>query len=96
MHLGFSIGIGAYFIYTLFKKVGEEDVNNCIAYYIIDSNKEEECEKDFHFFRSMMIGFLIVFWLLQFCTSLFFLQLQPCLLTDVQGVISSLPTTSHN
>jgi len=65
-HLGFSLGISVYFIYTLFFKVGEEDVNNCIANHSKDSNKEEECKKDFHYFRSMLIGFSIIFWLLQF------------------------------
>jgi len=98
-HVGFSLGIGAYFIYTLFHKVGEDDVNNCIAKHSNDSNKEEECRKDFHYFRNLMIGFFIVFWLLELCASLFFLQMfyeRNCLLMDVQGVISSLPNTSHN
>jgi hypothetical protein len=103
-HLGFSIGIGVYFIITLFFKVGEEDVNDCIANYGDNFIMLVACEKGFYIFRSIMIGLLIVFWLLQLCTSLFFLIsestgnlfLERCLLTDVQGVISSLPITSHN
>ena len=74
-HLGFSIVSGVYFIYTLFHKVGEHEVDNCIARHSKDSNKEEECRKEVHYLRGAAIALYIVFWLFQLCASLFFLHL---------------------
>jgi len=64
-HLGFSIVSGAYFIYTLFHKVGQHEVDNCLARHSKDSNKEEECRKDVHYFRGVIIALYIICWLLQ-------------------------------
>jgi hypothetical protein len=75
-HLGFSLASSAFFIYTLFHKVGEHDVNDCIAHHSKDSNKVEECRKEFHYYRGAMIVLIIIFWLLELCASLFFLHHQ--------------------
>jgi len=63
-HLGFSIGTGAYFIYTLFHKVGEEDVNNCISGSTSPS-KQDDCQRQFHVARAITIGLYIFFWLIE-------------------------------
>jgi hypothetical protein len=76
LHLGFSIATGAYFIYTLFHKVGEEDVNNCIANNMRNHLKAKDCKKQFEITRAMVIGLFIVFWLFELCASLF-LSLPP-------------------
>jgi len=65
-HLGSSIVTGAFFIYTLFHKVGDSDINNCIAKNGDDNNREEDCKNDFKIYRNVLIAVNIVFWLLQF------------------------------
>jgi hypothetical protein len=75
-HLGFSIATGAFFIYTLFHKVGETDVNNCIVKNISDPTRVKDCEKTFKYARGIMIGIFLVFWLFELCAS-FFLSLPP-------------------
>lgn len=62
---------GAYFIYTLYHKVGEQDVNNCIAENDSDITKVEDCKAAFDFVRGITIGIYIVFWLFELCASLF-------------------------
>jgi len=64
-HLGFSIATGAFFIYTLFHKVGEEDVNNCINGSTSQS-KQDECQSQFHSARTAIIVLYILFWLFEF------------------------------
>ena len=65
-HLGFSIATGAYFIYTLFHKVGDEDVNNCISGSTSPS-KQDDCQRQFHVARAFIIGIYIFFWLIELC-----------------------------
>jgi len=64
-HLGFSIATGAFFIYTLFHKVGREDVNNCISGSTSQS-KQDECQSQFHAARAFIIVLYILFWLFEF------------------------------
>ncbi|KAF8265279.1 hypothetical protein EI94DRAFT_1772397 [Lactarius quietus] len=64
-HLGFSIATGAFFIYTLFHKVGDEDVNNCIN-GSTSPTKQDECQTQFHAGRAIIIGLYIFFWLIEF------------------------------
>ncbi|KAI9464790.1 hypothetical protein F5148DRAFT_174806 [Russula earlei] len=66
-HLGVSIATGAYFIYTLFHKVGEHEINDCIKNNQ-DSNsalKAEECKMAFGLSRALVIATYVVIWLLQ-------------------------------
>ncbi|KAH9027286.1 hypothetical protein EDB84DRAFT_1500477 [Lactarius hengduanensis] len=63
-HLGFSIATGAYFIYTLFHKVGTDDVNNC-ASGSTSQSKQDECKKAFDAGRGVIIGLYIFFWLIE-------------------------------
>jgi hypothetical protein len=68
-HLAFSIASGAFFIYTLFHKVGENDVNDCIVNNSHDPTKVEDCRKAFKDARGMVIVMFIVFCLLELCAS---------------------------
>ncbi|KAI0260776.1 hypothetical protein BC834DRAFT_899314 [Gloeopeniophorella convolvens] len=63
-HLGFNIATGAYFIYTLFHKVGDSDVNNCIN-GSTDKFKEDVCKKAFEVGRGITIGLYVLFWLIE-------------------------------
>ncbi|KAI0300116.1 hypothetical protein B0F90DRAFT_1668430 [Multifurca ochricompacta] len=63
-HLGFSIASGAYFIYTLFHKVGDHDVNDCINGSDSPS-KQEDCRKAFKVGRNITIGLYIFIWLIE-------------------------------
>ncbi len=65
-HLGFSIATGVYFIYTLFHKVGNDDVNNCVNGDTSQS-KQDECKKAFDTGRGIIIGLYIFFWLIELC-----------------------------
>jgi hypothetical protein len=77
LHLGSSVATGAYFIYTLFHKVGEDDVNNCITDNTLFSTEGvEDCKRAFKYLRGMIIGIFIIFWLFELCASLF-LSLPP-------------------
>jgi len=64
LHLGFSIGTGAYFIYTLFHKVGDEDVSNCVGSSSSDFEKDV-CKKAFEVGRGIIIGLYIFVWLIE-------------------------------
>jgi hypothetical protein len=72
-HLGFNIATGAYFIYTLFHTVGEDDVNNCIIDNIDNIFKSVQCMRAFEFVRGLIIGILIAFWLFELCAYRFIL-----------------------
>ncbi|KAI9457608.1 hypothetical protein BJY52DRAFT_1098811, partial [Lactarius psammicola] len=63
-HLGFSIATGAYFIYTLFHKVGNDNVNNCVNGDTSQS-KQDECKRAFEVGRGVTIGLYIFFWLIE-------------------------------
>ena len=65
-HLGFSIVTGAYFIYTLFHKVGNDDVNNCVSSSTTQFT-QDECQKAFDVLRGVTIGFYIFLWLIELC-----------------------------
>jgi len=64
-HLGFNVATGAYFIYTLFHQVGEDDVNNCIIDNIDNIFKSVQCMRAFEFVRGLVIGIFIAFWLFE-------------------------------
>jgi len=63
-HLGFSIGSGVFFIYTLFHKVGDEDVNNCISDNT-SLSEQDDCRTQFHVSRAFTIAGYIIFWLIE-------------------------------
>jgi len=64
-HLGFSIASGAYFIFTLFRKAGENEVDKCIANNGGDSNKEEDCRRALKLGRGIVIALYVLFWLFE-------------------------------
>jgi magnesium-transporting ATPase (P-type) len=61
-HLGFSIVTGAYFIYTLFHKVGNDDVNNCVSSGT-SQRTQDACQRAFDAARGITIGLYILLWL---------------------------------
>jgi len=63
-HLGFSIVTGAFFIYTLFHKVGDDDVNNCVS-SSTSQGKQDECQRTFEVGRGIIIGLYILLWLIE-------------------------------
>ncbi len=65
-HLGFSIATGAYFIYTLFHKVGDDDVNNCVNSSTSQS-EQDECKRAFDNSRRVTIVLYVIFWLIELC-----------------------------
>jgi peptidoglycan biosynthesis protein MviN/MurJ (putative lipid II flippase) len=65
-HLGFSIVTGAYFLYTLFRTVGDDDVNNCVSSNTSQSTRDE-CQRAFDVVRGITIGLYIFLWLIEFC-----------------------------
>jgi hypothetical protein len=62
--LALNIVAGAYFIYTLFHKIGEDDLNNCI-FFSDDQTSQDECEKEFDVYRVVIICIYTVFCLLE-------------------------------
>ncbi len=97
---------GAYFIYTLFHKVGRDgNLNNCISSYDGDLIGQYTCVKEFEVYRGVIISIYIVFCLLELCgSSSLSLHLSSqsviivCdliwLLINEQGFVSSSPVTS--
>jgi hypothetical protein len=104
-HLAFNIAAGAYFIYTLFHQIGEDDLNNCFFSYFYDNTSQDECEEEFQTYRVVIICVYIFFCLLELCASS---SLPPppqpfltacgriCLPIYEQVFVSSLPVTSHS
>lgn len=68
-HLAFNIVAGAYFIYTLFHKVGEEDLSNCLFYCSDDIIAQLDCIQEFQVYRNVIICLYIIFCLLELCAS---------------------------
>jgi hypothetical protein len=68
-HLALNIAAGAYFIYTLFHQVGEDDLNNCFFSYFYDGTSQDECEEAFQIYRVVIICVYIFFCLLELCAS---------------------------
>ncbi|THH10828.1 hypothetical protein EW146_g8241 [Bondarzewia mesenterica] len=64
MHLGFNVGTGAYFIYTLFHKSGDQDVNSCAGDNSSNFDREA-CEKGFEIGRGILVAVYVVFWLIE-------------------------------
>jgi len=65
LHLAFNITSGAYFIYTLFHKVGEYELDNCISSYVDDLTSQYYCAKEFEIYRRVIICLYITFCLLE-------------------------------
>jgi hypothetical protein len=65
-HIGFSIVTGVFFIYTLFHKVGDQDVSNCVN-GSTDPNAQGDCKRAFDVVRGLVIAINIIFWILEFC-----------------------------
>jgi hypothetical protein len=68
-HLALNIISGAYFIYTLFHKVSEDDLNNCIASYEGDLISQFTCAKEFEIYRHVIITIYLVIVLFELCAS---------------------------
>ncbi|KAH9991997.1 hypothetical protein BJV74DRAFT_835667 [Russula compacta] len=64
-HLGFNLVSGVILIFTLFHKVGDNDVNTCVANDSDDSNRQEDCQNAFKVVRGLIIAVYIIFWLLE-------------------------------
>ena len=103
-HLALNITAGAYFIYTLFHKVGNDELDNCIASYSDDLLSQYDCAKEFHIYRGVIISIYVVICLFELCASSYLpLSLhhppQPftmvcdriCLLINEQVSVSSSP-----
>ena len=65
-HFGFSVATGAYFIWTLFHSVGDNDVNNCVSSSTSPSTRDE-CQRAFEVGRGLTIGIYILLWLTELC-----------------------------
>jgi len=61
-HLGFSIVTGSFFLYTLFHKVGDQDVSNCVS-GSVDPTAQADCKKAFEVVRGIIVCLHIIFWL---------------------------------
>jgi hypothetical protein len=106
-HLALNITSGAYFIYTLFHKVGDDDLDNCIESYVGDLIGQYTCGKEFEIYRGVIISIYVVLCLFELCafSSLSLsLHLPPqsftmvcdriCLLISEQVFVSSSPVMS--
>ncbi|KAI0281862.1 hypothetical protein BGY98DRAFT_912943 [Russula aff. rugulosa BPL654] len=69
-HLALNVISGAYFIYTLFHKVSEDDLNNCIASYEGDLISQFTCAKEFEIYRHVIITIYLVIVLFELCVCL--------------------------
>ncbi|KAI0251051.1 hypothetical protein BJV78DRAFT_1126965 [Lactifluus subvellereus] len=61
-HLGFGIVTGSFFIYTLFHKIGDQDVSNCVS-GSTDPSALDDCKKAFEVVRGFTVGIYIIFWI---------------------------------
>lgn len=68
-HLAFNITAGAYFIFTLFHRVSDDDLSNCVASYIGDLISQYVCAKEFEIYRGVIISIYVVFCLFELCAS---------------------------
>lgn len=69
-HLALNITAGAYFIYTLFHKVSDDDLNNCIASYLGDLISQYTCAKEFEIYRRVIITIYVVICVFELCICL--------------------------
>jgi len=69
-HLALNITSGAYFIYTLFHKVGDDDLDNCIESYVGDLIGQYTCGKEFEIYRGVIISIYVVLCLFELCVCL--------------------------
>ena len=68
IHLGFNVGTGAYFLYTLFHKIGQQDLNDCQSTNDTDLTRAA-CRKGFEIARGILVGIYVVVWLVELCAS---------------------------
>lgn len=68
-HLALNIVSGAYFIYTLYHKVGDYDLNNCVASYEGDLISQFTCAKEFMIYRGVIISIYLVLVVFELCAS---------------------------
>ena len=66
-HLALNITAGAYFIYTLFHKVGYDDLSNCIESYVGDLISQYTCAKEFEIYRGVIITIYVVICVFELC-----------------------------
>lgn len=64
IHLGFNVGTGAYFLYTLFHKIGQQDLNDCQSTNDTDLTRAA-CKKGFEIARGILVGIYVVVWLVE-------------------------------
>jgi hypothetical protein len=105
-HLALNVTSGAYFIYTLYHKVGDDDLDNCIASYVGDIVSQYTCMKEFEIYRCVIVTIYVVLCVFELgassSLSLSQLPLQPfttmcdriCLLIHEQVFVSSSPVMS--
>jgi len=63
-HLGFSIATGVFFLYTLFHRTGDNDIQNCVN-GSTDDLKKEACKKGFEVMRGVIVGAFVLVWLIE-------------------------------
>jgi hypothetical protein len=102
-HLALNVTAGAYFIYTLFHKVSDDDLSNCIASYPGDLISQYVCAKEFEIYRHVIITIYVVLCLFELCESSSLSVTPPppqsftmacdriCLLINEQVSVSSSP-----
>ena len=61
IHLGFNVGTGAYFLYTLFHKIGQQDLNDCQSTNDTDLTRAA-CRKGFEIARAGVGGKVVLDW----------------------------------
>lgn len=79
---GFSIATGAFFLYTLFNRTGDNDIQNCVN-GSTDDLKKEACKKGFEVIRGVIVGAFVLVWLIELCAyskfwSLYLLYVSSC------------------
>jgi hypothetical protein len=69
-HLALNVTSGAYFIYTLFHKVGGDyELDNCIESYVGDIISQYTCMKEFEIYRGVIISIYVVICLFELSAS---------------------------
>ncbi|KII85614.1 hypothetical protein PLICRDRAFT_31775 [Plicaturopsis crispa FD-325 SS-3] len=64
VHFGFSVGTGAFFLYSLFHETGQEDIAKCINGS--DSTIQKDvCKGSFAVLRGVIVGVLVLIWLIE-------------------------------
>ena len=93
LHLALNITSGAYFIYTLYHKVGNYELNNCVKSYVGDLIDQYYCAKEFEVYRHVIIALYVIFCVLELGTFSSLSATGSVSLSTKQGFVSSSPVT---